>query len=453
MEKCSIKQKSWFNAYWNENVEKAIRDCLNTFGEKAAKTKLASYFHIKDKKVIRKWWKRYLESEIIGLSKVEQVSNNEEIPSKCDSKATFSQNEGIAESVTDDVKNLDDLLKKCEVDLDVWEVEKYIVNKWSTATAYNDKEGKRKMLVQPLYQIKAWLKKKKEIIDINLLLQKFIEESKSYAPIFDEVEDFSPPTLKNKDCLYVLNCQDLHLSKLAFHAETGDADWDIRLAEKAYKNAIDDLMGKAPRNRIEEVVVIVGSDMLQMDNDKSQTTAGTYVDSDTRLSKAFDVCSKMLTDVIEKLGKAFKVKVVTFPGNHDSTVSLYLGYYLSAWFRNHKNVIVDNSPKSRKYVGYGKNLIGFDHGHEAKLSSLPLVMMRENQDTISNYKYFEILSGHLHKEASDEYQGVKVRIAPALCPVDRWHSGKGFIGNIRTSQGLLYQRENGIEAIYYSKPE
>ncbi len=211
-------------------------------------------------------------------------------------------------------------------------------------------------------------------------------------------------------------------------------------------------MTKAPADRIEEVIVIVGSDMLQVDNDQSTTTAGTYVDSDSRLAKAFEVATDMLTTRIEMLAARFKVKVVVIPGNHDSTVSLFLGKYVEAWFRNHPNVRVDASPRSRKYHPYGKTLIAFDHGDETKLKDLPLIVMRENQSTISQYLYTECLTGHLHAEKSEDTKGIVVRTAPALCAQDRWHSRRGYIGTIRRSQGLLYQRDNGLEAIYYSKP-
>ena len=263
---------------------------------------------------------------------------------------------------------------------------------------------------------------------------------------------FEKPSARAKDCLYVLNIQDLHAGKLAYGKETGGADWDTRIADKTYRIAVDDLMSKAPIDRIEEVLLIIGSDLMHIDNDRSTTTAGTYVDSDTRLAKVIEVTCKMLTDTIEKLASKFRVRAIVVKGNHDANTGLFVGHYVSAWFRNHPNVKVDTGPKSRKYYGYGKTLIGFDHGDEVKLSELPLTMMRENQSNISQYLYQEMLVGHLHTERVTEYKGIKVRIAPALCPADKWHEDRAFVGNIRQSQGLLYQRENGLEAIFYSTP-
>ena len=375
---------------------------------------------------------------------------------------SFKGDLGEVDVVDEMPRTLEELIKICKVDTSIWEVERYIINKWEMGRKdktvnlvwtdgvmngeVNDTGGITKA---GLWQVKAWLRRKVEQTTLNAMLEEFSQRAAKHAPrkwVFEKacVKD-------RRDCCYVLNGQDLHIAKLAWAPETGSGDWDIRIAREAYDAAMDELMEKVPNDRVEEVVIIVGSDMLQVDNDKSTTTAGTYVDSDSRLAKAFQVAGEMLTDRIEKLASKFKVKVVVIPGNHDSTVSLFLGKYVEAWFRNHPNVKVDAAPRSRKYHGYGKTLIAFDHGDETKMKDLPLVVMQENRSTISQYKYTEVLTGHLHSEQCDDYKGIIVRTAPALCSPDRWHARRGYVGTIRRSQGLLYQREEGLQAIYYSK--
>jgi hypothetical protein len=210
-------------------------------------------------------------------------------------------------------------------------------------------------------------------------------------------------------------------------------------------------MNKVPKERVEEIIVICGSDFFQCDQEGT-TTAGTFVDTDSRLSKSFEEGVNLLTKTIEHLAQNHKVRVMCYGGNHDASISLYAGYYIHAWFKNHTNVIVENGPKPRKYYGYGNTFLAFVHGNEEKPADLPLLIMRENQSEISKYKYIECLSGHYHAEGTSEKNGVKLRTASSLSAEDFWHTKKGFWGNIRTSQGILYQREFGIEAIYYSKP-
>lgn len=333
---------------------------------------------------------------------------------------------------TSDAKTLEEVVALCKVDTDKWESRGFSVTKRKTGFGWS-----------------ARFARKTQPVDETALIKLFVKEAAAHAP---RKWTYEKPAAKTRDCLYVLNIQDLHLAKLAWGKETGGPDWDIHISERAYRDTVDDLILKAPADRLEEVLLIIGSDLLQVDNDQSTTTAGTYVDSDSRLAKVFEVAAKMLTDVIEKLAARFKVRLMVIPGNHDSTTSLFLGHYVAAWFRSHPNVSIDNSPKSRKYLGYGKTLIGLDHGDETKLADLPLLLMRENQETISQYRFQEVLTGHLHQEGVTEYKGVKVRIAPALCSADRWHARKGYVANVRQSQGLLYQRENGLEAIFYSTP-
>ncbi len=327
---------------------------------------------------------------------------------------------------------LEEAVRLCKVDLTEWEARGFSVTRKKNAFGWN-----------------ARFSRKPKETDIAPMIAAFERAAAAVAPkkwVYEKAGS------KERDCLYVLNIQDVHFAKLAYPAETGGAPWDLKLSDQAFRDVAAELIVKAPAHRIEEVVVIVGSDMLQIDNNQSETTAGTYVDSDSRLSKVYDVATKAVTDVIEKLASRFKVRVVSIPGNHDSTVSYFLGKHVEVFFRTHPNVVVDSSPKSRKYYGYGKTLIGFDHGCNTKLADLPLIMMRENQATISGYQHLEFLTGDKHHEQVNDIKGVRVRIAPAICPPDKWHADKGYVGSIRQSQGLLYNRERGLEAIFYSTP-
>ncbi len=328
---------------------------------------------------------------------------------------------------------VEEVIELCKVDTDKWESKGFSVRRGSKGYAWN-----------------ARFAAKKATLDVAKVAAIFQQHVASHTPRKAVVEKRAKSSVA--DCCYVLNIHDLHLAKLAWSPETGGAPWDIKIADQTYRDTVDDLIAKAPSDRIEKVVVIVGSDMLQVDNDQSSTTAGTYVDSDSRLPKVFEVAARMMVDTIEKLATRFDVEAMVIPGNHDHSVSFFLGQYLSAWFRTFSRVTINSSPKSRKYIPYGKTLIGFDHGDETPGKDLPLLAMRENQSTINQFRFTEILSGHLHSEQSDDYKGIVVRVAPALCSADKWHSDKGFLGAIRRAQGLLYQRENGLEAIFYSTP-
>lgn len=350
-----------------------------------------------------------------------------------------AQDSFSAEVETSKAATLDEVIALCGVDTEQYESRGFSIRRGAKGFSWNAR-----------FSRKAATRPDTSSVTLETLVETFSKRAAEHAPK-QWVLPKERKTGDQPDCLYVLNLQDIHVGKLAHGKETGGADWDTGIANVEYRAAVNELIAKAPTDQIEEVVVIVGSDMLQVDTDQSTTTAGTYVDSDSRLSKVFDSACKMLTDVIEDLATRFKVRAVVVPGNHDSSCSHFLGRYVEAWFRSHPGVTVDASPRSRKYVGYGTTLIAFDHGDATKPKDLPLVIMRENQETISRYKHVEALVGHFHHEQSDDIKGIVVRVAPALCSPDRWHARAGFVGSVRRSQGLLYHKADGLQAIYYSR--
>ncbi len=55
------------------------------------------------------------------------------------------------------ISTLEELIKHCKVDLEQWEVERFVVNKWEMGYTDSDKEASS----IPLFQVKAWLRKRR----------------------------------------------------------------------------------------------------------------------------------------------------------------------------------------------------------------------------------------------------------------------------------------------------
>lgn len=81
------------------------------------------------------------------------------------------------------ITTLEQMLEICKVDLNIWEVERYIVNKWEVGVKSQSKtlawengkiiqgnlSTKAEVIVEPLFQIKVWLKRKNtEISNVSL---------------------------------------------------------------------------------------------------------------------------------------------------------------------------------------------------------------------------------------------------------------------------------------------
>ncbi len=71
-----------------------------------------------------------------------------------------SGNYAVAETFTsNDVKTLDELIQKCRVDTAVWEVDRWVANKYETPMKVGVK-GQERPIIVVQYQIKAWLIRK-----------------------------------------------------------------------------------------------------------------------------------------------------------------------------------------------------------------------------------------------------------------------------------------------------
>jgi predicted phosphodiesterase len=353
-------------------------------------------------------------------------------------KATFDEKKdtATAESKSSNIRTLEDLIDVCKIDLNIWEIERYIVNKWEVAAKGLDGVMKH----SPLYQVKAWLKKKE------------VTKAKEVIEFFKKELLALPRPVKTKNAsgkyVYEISIPDLHLSKLCWGKETGYEDYDIKIASNLFKEAMHYLVSKVEVNTLDKIVLPIGNDFFNSEGLSGMTTKGTRQDDDSRWPKSFQVGCNLIAELVDELSKSVNVDIIIVPGNHDFERCFYLGEFLSAWYRNNDAVRIDNSPTSRKYVSFGKNLILFTHGNEEKAANLPLLMATENPN-FSDCKFRTAHLGHFHGTEMKEYNGVKVRILPSLCAPDAWHSNKGYVGNVRSATAFLYEKDNGEVANFY----
>lgn len=237
---------------------------------------------------------------------------------------------------------------------------------------------------------------------------------------------------------------DLHVGKLAWSPETGNQPYDTKIACATFVRALEKILERTSSFTFDEILFVVGNDLLNSDNPENTTTAGTAVSTDGRFHKTFWKVREMMVAAVERLRQVAKVRVVICPGNHDLQTAFHLGDSLECYFHNDDRVVVDNSPKARKYVEWGKCLVGFTHGHEGRRADYALLMASEEPEAWGRTKFREIHTGHYHKMQVEEYHGVRVRILSALCPPDDWHSQNGYVGNQRTAEGIIWSKTEGI---------
>jgi hypothetical protein len=303
--------------------------------------------------------------------------------------------------VTDaNVRTLEDLVQVCNIDLDIWEVERWVANKWEVAMK-PPATGKSPIwerpdatpVHRPLFQIKVWLRRRVVAIatrdEIAALKAQALEDAPRAPAII---------TLRNDSgYMFEPSIPDLHAGKLAWAKETGDANYDTKLARNAYEEALDTLLARTSQFKFEQIVLPVGNDLLNSDNLTGTTTSGTPQSTDVRFQKTFTTVRYMLVGAIERLRILAPVRIVMVPGNHDQLAVWHMGDSLDCYFHNYTDVVIDNTPRTRKYFQWGRVMLMFTHGDKGKKPDYPLVMATEESEMWSATQVREAHCGHIRR--------------------------------------------------------
>ena len=349
----------------------------------------------------------------------------------------------ISSEVVDRIVNEQQLLSLYNISLEEWEIEKKVVNTWEVGAKAPDGT----MAVTPLFQVKLWLKSKKEIKDLEQIRKEFIEDIKKLSPV---VKAKHTQNISKDPIVVEINIFDLHFGKLAWEDETG-SNYDIKIATQLFNECIDYFIENTKHLNVEKFLLPIGNDFFNSDRAHpfNSTTKGTFQEEDTRWQNTFRKGRQLLVENINKLTQIAPVDVIMVAGNHDMERNFYLGDSLEGWFYNNKNVFIDNNPSTRKYYQYGINLIGFTHGDAEKISNLPMLMALEvpAEWMITTVREFHV--GHIHHrkdiiyQPTKEYNGVMVRFMSSLTGVDAWHNLHGFKGNRRAAECFIWNKEKG----------
>lgn len=341
---------------------------------------------------------------------------------------------------------LEQLLEHCKVDLSIWEIERWICNKWevgsapkATGSSKNWIRESSKLVVEPLFQVKATLVKKKAVIAVKAEIEDLKTEAKKTAKVIA-----APKYRTSEDNLLEISIPDLHFGKLAWADETGWENYDLKIAEECYRKALAALLDRTKQYSYKKICFVVGNDLLHSDNPQGTTTKGTHVSCDGRFQKTFRKVRSLICESIEQLRGISPVHVVIVPGNHDQLAAWHLGDSLESYFHKTASVTIDNEPRLRKYIQFGRVMLMFTHGDKGKREDYPLVMATEEPEMFGSTFWREAHTGHRHHTKLDEKHGVRVRILPALCSADDWHSENQFIGNIRSAEAYMWHSQEGL---------
>lgn len=315
--------------------------------------------------------------------------------------------------------------------------------------------------IYPIKKYKVWDGidgKRKESIEYAVTLKNEEDNIKQvWADIKKDALVYSPQYARitykqTSDSVMEICIPDLHLGKLAWDKESGE-DYNLEIAKERFRSAI--LHFKSLAKNVKKFVLIVGNDFFNSDTLNGTTTPssrngfkGTPQHDDSRWQKTFMEGRRLIVECIDELREVAYVDVMIIPGNHDHQRSFYLGEVLEAWYHNCHEVVIDNSPKLRKYYAFGKVLLAFTHGDKEKLIDLPLLMAQEEPMLWASAKFKEWHIGHTHKTQTIDHMGVLIRTIPSLAGTDAYHYEHGYTVTKKAAHAYMWNPDKGLICTY-----
>jgi len=290
---------------------------------------------------------------------------------------------------------------------------------------------------------KTRIKKQVAAVEASEMIRELVEWGKTIAP--NQIGTFKGIDPSGRGKMLEIVLTDHHFGKMAWGRETRWPNYDTKIGTQVFHRGLDGILERSPYACYDEIVFVVGNDLFNADDTQGRTTSGTQVESDVRHEKTWVIVRTLIIQAILKLRHfAKKVHVKVIRGNHDWNTTFHLGDLLEVFFENYDDVEIDNRPSSRKYYTFGQTLLGFTHGDKEKPESLPLVMTAEMREEFGKTKFHEWHIGHTHKIDVQERNGIRVRVLPSLCPADAWHSENGYVGNLRSTEAFIWDKDAGL---------
>lgn len=280
------------------------------------------------------------------------------------------------------------------------------------------------------------------------LKEEMISGMNKYSPKFPKLK-----RPKSKDSyLLVIDPADIHLGKLGSEYETGDS-YNVKIAVDRVLEGVEGLLQKTSGFNIDQIVLILGNDILHTDTPKATTTKGTTQDVDGLWYDNFLIAQKLYVKIIEKLITVADVHIMHNVSNHDYMSGWMLSETIRCWFRKCDNVTFDTSMKHRKAFRYHNNLIGATHGDGAKQNELPILYAQEFKHLWAATENRYIYGGHVHHKTSKDYVGVTYETSRSVSGTDSWHHRNGYQHSTKAVEAYLHHKDQGQIARFTHKFE
>tara|TARA_R110000851_G_scaffold160786_1_gene304092 strand:+ start:14961 stop:16040 length:1080 start_codon:yes stop_codon:yes gene_type:complete len=317
---------------------------------------------------------------------------------------------------------VDETMHRGNLDPDVWE---------SSIAWVKDKKTGVSALVK---------KKKKDGIDPKVVFQDMMKE---VAELAVPVKAFKRELGGDPHC-FVLDIADLHIGKLGV-----DGTYDVDTAVGRGIEGVAKLLNLSAPYQIDQIVFVIGNDILHTDNLTKGTSAGTPQDTDGHWYDAFKAARILYAHILQTLKEIAPVHVVHCPSNHDYMSGFMLAETLQGYFHKDENISFDIGMEHRKYYQYGNSMLAFSHGDGAKLDQVPYLAAHEAPQMWAGteYRYGYLHHVHHYKKinflSGEDFIGMTVDYVRSPSGTDRWHDNKGYKGAKIAMEGFLHSFDGG----------
>ncbi len=283
-----------------------------------------------------------------------------------------------------------------------------------------------------------WVKSQVDHARTEELVRAFIEslaESVPPAPLV------AKPKFADEDllCLYPLG--DPHFGMHAHAPEAGE-DFDLKIAERRTKTAVDYLVDSAPPAK--HAILLNLGDFFHADDNSAMTRqSGNKLDVDGRHHRVLKVGAWTMVHLVYRLLEKHEiVEILSERGNHDDISALALTLALAMHFRDNPRVKVDESPAYFHFREFGVNLLGFTHGDGPKEDALPAIMAHDEPKAWGRTLHRVFHRGHFHHDRVNDMVGCTVETHRTLAASDAWHRKSGYRSK-SSMKVITYHREYG----------
>jgi hypothetical protein len=267
-----------------------------------------------------------------------------------------------------------------------------------------------------------------------------------------------PPKIVDSDYCAMYLIGDHHFGMLCdSEAKLDDDDWDTKIATKVLIDAVNRLSARVG-NAHTGVLVNVG-DFFHADSGKAETTAGTRVDVDGRISRTFKLAGRLFQILIDKMLEVHQeVVVINVRGNHDSDMACHLSSCLELLYQKEPRVDVLKNYSKFIHWSWANNLFVYHHGDRIKHEQILQTVIKHLDEEWSQCKNRYCHLGHIHHHMSREVGSMQFSHWGSLTATDQWHSDSGY-GAERSMTAIVYHKDYGedsrvkinIEEVEYAK--